>query len=45
MDGYLQKITDLFNKAMRDNDIFGKYDLVKNLKYPEALIQNARKEW
>ena len=39
--GYVQQEPVLFNKPIRDNVIFGRYDLVKQLGDPEALVQKA----
>ena len=42
--GYVQQEPVLFNKPIRDNVIFGRYDLVKELGDPEALVHNAIEE-
>jgi ABC-type multidrug transport system fused ATPase/permease subunit len=39
--GYVQQEPVLFNKPIRDNVIFGRYDLVQQLGDPEALVQKA----
>ena len=42
--GYVQQEPVLFNKPIRDNVIFGRYDLVKELGDPDTLVQNAIEE-
>ena len=42
--GYVQQEPVLFNKPIRDNVIFGRHDLVKELGDPETLVQNAIEE-
>ena len=44
MIGYVQQEPVLFNKPIRDNVIFGRHDLVKELGDPETLVQNAIEE-
>ena len=42
--GYVQQEPVLFNKPIRDNVIFGRHDLVKELGDPETLVNNAIEE-
>jgi ABC-type transport system involved in cytochrome bd biosynthesis fused ATPase/permease subunit len=42
--GYVQQEPVLFNKPIRDNVIFGRYDLVRELGDPDTLVQNAIEE-
>ena len=42
--GYVQQEPVLFNKPIRDNVIFGRYDLIKELGDPETLVKNAIEE-
>jgi len=39
--GYVQQEPVLFNKPIRDNVIFGRYDLVQQLGDPETLVKKA----
>ena len=39
--GYVQQEPVLFNKPIRDNIIFGRHELVKELGDPEQLVKNA----
>ena len=42
--GYVQQEPVLFNKPIRDNVIFGRYDSVRELGDPDTLVQNAIEE-
>ena len=42
--GYVQQEPVLFNKPIRDNVIFGRYNLVRELGDPDTLVQNAIEE-
>ena len=42
--GYVQQEPVLFNKPIRDNIIFGRYDLIQQLGDPDTLVKNAVNE-
>ena len=42
--GYVQQEPVLFNKPIRDNVIFGRHELIRELGDPETLVQNAIEE-
>ena len=42
--GYVQQEPVLFNKPIRDNVIFGRDELVRELGDPDTLVQNAIEE-
>ena len=42
--GYVQQEPVLFNKPIRDNVIFGRYELIQQLGDPETLVKNALDE-
>ena len=42
--GYVQQEPVLFNKSIKENIIFGRYDLVCQLGNPDTIIQNAVEE-
>ena len=42
--GYVQQEPVLFNKPIKDNVIFGRYDLIQQLGDPDTLVQNAINE-
>ena len=44
MIGYVQQEPVLFNKSIKENVIFGRYDLVRQLGDPDTLVQNALDE-
>ena len=44
MIGYVQQEPVLFNKPIRDNVIFGRDDVVRELGDPETLVKNAIEE-